>query len=462
MERLDFTKTSGYNATECAIHLNRYLMARQYVAQKRVLDIACGEGYGSKLLKDWGAASVVGVDVSPEALKVANELFSGDGITFLNHTAEELPFEANSFDVVVSFETIEHLSHPEKFLAEISRVIKFNGTVLVSCPNDDYYDKNEEAFSNPYHKRRYNWFEFKELTEQYLGNGEAWFFGFALKGFSTLPLEATREPENDALPKQMTDLLNYSEPSTAALLQAERYLNHWNACYYVGVWGTGTDKSYNGETFFPAEFLSPADDPAKEELAHWKKSYLQEKLDTEKQFAALNRKYENSSAELRQEKQSLVKELETSTALLERQKQIYAAEMEQQRQEHSTELELREQAFAKGMEDWSAKLETQKRRIAELEKALTQKEAQLHAGYIERERTSNLLRVAETEKACLWGRINNFEETIRQKDEAISWCNNEIRKRDEQLWEKNRLLNSKAMKLVFCFWRLRDRILGRK
>lgn len=448
MERLDFTEASGYNATECAIHLNRYLTARQYVAGKRVLDIACGEGYGSKLLKDWGAASVVGVDVSPEALRVANALFSEDGVTFLNHTAEELPFDANSFDVVVSFETIEHLDHPEKFLAEISRVVKFNGTVLISCPNDNYYARNEEAFSNPFHKRRYSWFDFKELTEQYLGSGEAWFFGFALKGFSTLPLEATREPETGSLPERMTDMLNYTEPKTAALLQAERYLNHWNACYYVGVWGTGADRAYNGETFFPAEFLSPADDPAKEELARWKESYLLEKLDTEKQFDVLRREYQNSIAELRQERESLVKELEASNALLESQKQMHAAELEQQRQEHSAEFELRERAFAKDMENRSAELETQKDRIAELEEALTQKEAQLHAGCIERERTSNLLKIAETEKACLWGRIGNFEETIRQKD--------------EQLRAKDHVLNSKSMKLVFWFWKVRNCIFGRK
>lgn len=151
MERLDFTEGSKYNPVEASIHLNRYLTTKQYVRGKRVLDIACGEGYGSKLMKNWGAASVVGVDTSEEALTVANNYFSGEGISFLNHTAEELPFENDSFDVVVSFETVEHLDHPENFLREVARVVKFDGVVLISCPNDPYIDirEGENLSSDP-------------------------------------------------------------------------------------------------------------------------------------------------------------------------------------------------------------------------------------------------------------------------------------------------------------------------
>lgn len=433
MERLDFTNESSYNATECAIHLNRYLAAKPYVAGKRVLDIACGEGYGSKLLKDWGASSVVGVDISEEALKVANKLFTEDGITFLNHTAEELPFEPDSFDVVVSFETVEHLDHPDRFLMEISRVVKFNGTVLISCPNDNYYARNDEAFANPFHKQRYSWFDFKELTEQYLGEGEKWFFGFALKGFSTIPLTATREPENENLPEQMTDLLSYTEPKITAFLQAERYLNHWNACYYVGIWGTNVDDEFNSTASFPAEFLSPADNPAKEELARWKLSYLREKEETEKRIAALE-----------DEHQQKVRELEQRLAFPEQGTEDIC--------EHG-EAECVDDSVV--IEELRAELADKEKRISELEFLLEKKEALVYAGRIERERTSNLLKVAETEKGCLWGRIGGFEETIRQRDE-------QIRDRDEQIREKDFLLNSKAMRFVFWFWRVRDKIFGRK
>lgn len=260
MERLDFTELSGYNATECAIHLNRYLTAKPYVAGKRVLDVACGEGYGSKLLKDWGATSVVGVDISAEALQIANSSFSEDGITFLNHSAEQLPFESDSFDVVVSFETIEHLEHPEVFLSEIARVVKFNGTVILSCPNDNYYAKNLDNYTNPYHLRRYSWSDFRDLAEKYLGSGEQWFFGFSLKGFTTVPLTETRIPKIDDLPQRMTALFDYSIRRMSLKLNAESCLNSHNACYYLGIWGD-TKKALGCEVFYPEElFLNHAED----------------------------------------------------------------------------------------------------------------------------------------------------------------------------------------------------------
>lgn len=362
MERLDFIELSGYNATECAIHLNRYLTAKPYVAGKRVLDVACGEGYGSKLLKDWGATSVVGVDVSSDALRVANTEFSEEGISFLNHSAEQLPFESNSFDVIVSFETIEHLEHPEAFLSEIARVVKFNGTVILSCPNDNYYAQNDENFFNPFHKRRYSWFDFKQLTEKYLGNGEAWFFGFGLRGFSTIPMDTTSFPETGQLPEHMTELLHYYVPHSAAMLPAERYLNHWNACYYLGVWGGNTDIAYTGSTFFPEEMFAPANDSACEELVRWKKSYVQEKQQEEIRYATLNEEYKALSSDFTQ----------------------------------------------------------QQARLAELELTLKKKESELHIEHIAQERTSNLLKVAEIEKQFLWQRINKCNEALAQQEQLMN------------------------------------------
>ena len=113
IERLDFSGKQKYSAVEATIHLNRYAMARPYVAGKRVLDVASGEGYGSFLLRRWGAESVEGIDVDEQTLETATRLFGGDGVHYQCHTAEQLPFEDHTFDVVCSFETIEHLDHPE-------------------------------------------------------------------------------------------------------------------------------------------------------------------------------------------------------------------------------------------------------------------------------------------------------------------------------------------------------------
>ena len=73
MERLDFSSATKYSSIEVSIHLCRYLNAKNYCQDKKVLDVACGEGYGSALIKRWGARKVVGIDCSEEAIKKASE-----------------------------------------------------------------------------------------------------------------------------------------------------------------------------------------------------------------------------------------------------------------------------------------------------------------------------------------------------------------------------------------------------
>lgn len=259
MERLDFSESVPYSAIEAAIHMNRYLSAKNYVSGKRVLDVACGEGYGSKLLKDWGAKEVVGVDISGEAIAKAKETFGTQGgITFLQHTCETLPFDADSFDVIVSFETIEHVDNPERFLREIARVLRFNGTAVISCPNDYAYEEHVENFTNPYHKHRWRFFEFKDLCEKFLGNGETWFMGFALNGFTNIPLEACTFPEQDTRPQNMLGMMNYSTPSQVLSVDSDRFLNYWNANYYLGVWN-GIPDQRQAVLFARETFVDPAD-----------------------------------------------------------------------------------------------------------------------------------------------------------------------------------------------------------
>lgn len=86
--------------------------------------MASGEGYGSYLLKKWGAKKVIGIDVDEETVKTADSIFTSEGVEFQCHTAEKLPFPDYYFDMIVSFETIEHLEHPEKFLKEVKRTLK--------------------------------------------------------------------------------------------------------------------------------------------------------------------------------------------------------------------------------------------------------------------------------------------------------------------------------------------------
>jgi ubiquinone biosynthesis O-methyltransferase len=148
-------------------HLHRYEYVSELVAGKDVLDIACGSGYGSKLLAKAGASSVRGVDVSADAVRYASEHYANDRLTFEVGDAENLQGIADeSFDVVVSFETIEHLNHVDRYLAEVRRVLKPGGIYFVSTP-DRRLASSMYVFrgrpNNQYHVREFTRSELLEI-----------------------------------------------------------------------------------------------------------------------------------------------------------------------------------------------------------------------------------------------------------------------------------------------------------
>ncbi|MBS1792998.1 MAG: class I SAM-dependent methyltransferase [Acidobacteria bacterium] len=134
-------------------HTARYVFALPYVADKNVIDIACGTGYGLAFLKD-AARSVVGVDVSLEAAKQARGE-CGERVSVLLGDGTNLPFRDASFDVVTSFETLEHLHERARFLAELKRVLKPDGRLVLSTPNANYTEPVDGKPSNPFHVFEY-------------------------------------------------------------------------------------------------------------------------------------------------------------------------------------------------------------------------------------------------------------------------------------------------------------------
>ncbi|MGH2898589.1 MAG: class I SAM-dependent methyltransferase, partial [Solirubrobacteraceae bacterium] len=126
-----------------AEHLARYRFAARLARGRAVLDAACGEGYGSAMLAAAGAASVVGIDIDAETVAHAR---ATHGIDAREGDVGRLPCEDASFDLVVSFETIEHVAEPERALDEFRRVLSPGGILVVSTPNGDEYLED-----NPYH-----------------------------------------------------------------------------------------------------------------------------------------------------------------------------------------------------------------------------------------------------------------------------------------------------------------------
>jgi SAM-dependent methyltransferase len=133
-------------------HVHRYAFACRYTAGKRVLDAACGEGYGSALLAQ-AATTVAGVDIDGATLAHAAERYRAvSNLAFHQASAAALPFADASFDAIVSFETIEHLPAVDqpKMLAEFARVLAPNGLLILSAPNRvEYSDKR--GYANPFH-----------------------------------------------------------------------------------------------------------------------------------------------------------------------------------------------------------------------------------------------------------------------------------------------------------------------
>ena len=131
-------------------HWHRYHFATRFASGQRVLDVACGEGYGTALLARH-AARVTGADLAPAAIEHARRSYAGlANVEFVVAPCTRLPLADAAVDVVVSFETLEHIDNQEEFLAEVARVLAPDGVVVLSCPNKREYS-DRRAFANEFH-----------------------------------------------------------------------------------------------------------------------------------------------------------------------------------------------------------------------------------------------------------------------------------------------------------------------
>ncbi len=291
-------------------HLHRYAWCAPIVKGKDVLDIACGEGYGSAMLvRD--ARSVVGVDIDDATVLHARAAYHNvTELRFVRGDAADIPLEDNSFDVVVSFETIEHHDRHAEMLSEIRRVLRPDGLLVISSPNKIVYSEMA-GYHNEFHVKELDFHEFDAVLKGQFD--EVIYFGqrlavgsaiFTLPGdkASTRTLGALTDTGSEiveraaslidpvyfiAVAGPLTRTLRKSLNASVLFSEAEDLYTHHRE---VAKWATGLD----------AELASLRDAHGRtvkehEKVAAWAKSLDVELTRSHEQYAELVREHDKTA-----------------------------------------------------------------------------------------------------------------------------------------------------------------------
>jgi SAM-dependent methyltransferase len=182
---LDFTGERYTPETEGNIyleHMHRYVLVRDLINDRDVLDIASGEGFGSADMAK-RARSVIGVDIDPASVAHAQGRYRARNLEFRIGSCNAIPLDDNSVDVVVSYETIEHHDQHEVMMQEIRRVLRPGGVIVISSPEKHEYT-DVPGTRNPYHVKELYRHEFEALLKAHFANvaiyGQRVIFGSGL------------------------------------------------------------------------------------------------------------------------------------------------------------------------------------------------------------------------------------------------------------------------------------------
>lgn len=162
LERLvpnDLSETDVTGRRTLALHVERYRFAARHAASGRTLDIACGVGYGTRLLADEnpGLSPCLGIDLSRDAVRYAEAHYARSGVSFAQHDALEFR-DAEGFDTIVSLETIEHVGDPQLLIDNLVQMLHPGGVLVASVPTTPSVDVN------PHHLRDFTERSFRRMA----------------------------------------------------------------------------------------------------------------------------------------------------------------------------------------------------------------------------------------------------------------------------------------------------------
>lgn len=198
------------------MHIATYEYAKNFVKGKKVLDYGCGSGYGTKMLSE-NAESVIGVDISKEAIDFAQNNYSSPNLEF--KTIPEISDE--KFDVITSFQVIEHVPNDNKYVEDLKKLLNPGGHLLISTP-----DKTNRLFNhiqqpwNIFHLKEYTAGSLQRLLQKYFSQVEVLKIG----SDSDLILEEINRTKKQKILTLPCTLSIYSYPVRVFLLNALRSL----------------------------------------------------------------------------------------------------------------------------------------------------------------------------------------------------------------------------------------------
>jgi len=196
-------------------HYHRYAFAQRLIKDKIVLDAACGEGYGSNILAH-KAKHVTGIDIDINSITHAKNRYKKENLTFNKESCTKLSCKENFYDVIISFETLEHLGQQQEMLAEFDRVLKPNGLLIISTPDKKHYS-DISGFENEFHVKELYKSEFQSLINNHW-QAQIWYA-------QAMNFNSIFEKLNTEKKQYATDVLNTDQiESDRALLTPMYYV----------------------------------------------------------------------------------------------------------------------------------------------------------------------------------------------------------------------------------------------